>query len=73
MVRSGCRLSLLTVGGGGTERNGTPLLGSRASNPVDYLERALEVCRAGRTSVSVGRPRVRGMTPNGAGERVESA
>jgi hypothetical protein len=50
-----------------------PREGSRASNPVDYLERALEVCRAGRTSVSVGRPRVRGMTPNGAGERVESA
>jgi hypothetical protein len=50
-----------------------PRDGSRASNPVDYLERALEVCRAGRTSVSVGRPRVGSMTPNAAGERVESA
>lgn len=50
-----------------------PRDGSRAGNPVDYLERALEVCRAGRTLVSVGRPRVRNMTPNAGGERVESA
>lgn len=39
-----------------------PRDGSRATNPVDYLERALEVCRAGKTSVSVGRPRLRRLT-----------
>jgi hypothetical protein len=50
-----------------------PRDGARAANPVDYLERALEVCRAGRTLVSVGRPRVRSMTPSAGGERVESA
>lgn len=42
-----------------------PRDGSRAANPLDYLERALEVCRAGRTSVSVGRPRMRHLTPPG--------
>jgi hypothetical protein len=41
-----------------------PLDGPGAAEPLDYLERALEVCRAGRSSVSVGRPRVRRMTPS---------
>ena len=41
-----------------------PLDGPGASEPFEYLERALEVCRAGRSSVSVGRPRIRRMTPN---------
>ena len=40
-----------------------PRDGSRAGSPVDYLERALEVCRAGRTMVSVGRPRLSHLTP----------
>jgi len=50
-----------------------PVDGQRAADPLDYLERALEVCRAGRTSVSVGRPRVRPLTPQGREQRVESA
>jgi hypothetical protein len=41
-----------------------PLDDPGAGEPLEYLERALEVCRAGRTSVSVGRPRIRRMTPN---------
>jgi hypothetical protein len=41
-----------------------PLDGPGASEPFEYLERALEVCRAGRSSVSVGRPRLRHLTPN---------
>lgn len=41
-----------------------PLDGPGATEPFEYLERALEVCRAGRSSVSVGRPRIRRMTPN---------
>lgn len=40
-----------------------PLDGPGAAEPLQYLERALEVCRAGRSSVSVGRPRIRRMTP----------
>lgn len=47
--------------------------GTRTGNPVDYLERALEVCRAGRTSVSLGRPRVRSMAPNAGGEHLIGA
>jgi hypothetical protein len=50
-----------------------PVDGQRAADPLDYLERALEVCRAGRTSVSVGRPRVRPLTPQGREQQVESA
>jgi hypothetical protein len=50
-----------------------PVDGQRTADPLDYLERALEVCRAGRTSVSVGRPRVRPLTPEGREQRVESA
>jgi hypothetical protein len=41
-----------------------PLDGPGATEPFEYLERALEVCRAGRSSVSVGRPRLRHLTPN---------
>jgi hypothetical protein len=50
-----------------------PAEGQRGADPLDYLERALEVCRAGRTSVSVGRPRVRPLTPESREQRVESA
>ena len=39
-----------------------PLDGPPGVEPVEYLERSLEVCRAGRTSVSVGRPRLRRVT-----------
>jgi hypothetical protein len=57
-IRRQVRVALITF----------PMDGSRASNPVDYLERALEVCRASRTSVSVGRPRLRQITAAGSGD-----
>jgi hypothetical protein len=53
-IRRPVRVALITF----------PLDGPGASEPFEYLERALEVCRAGRSSVSVGRPRLRNMTPN---------
>jgi hypothetical protein len=53
-IRRPVRVALITF----------PLDGPGASEPFEYLERALEVCRAGRSSVSVGRPRIRRMTPN---------
>jgi hypothetical protein len=53
-IRRPVRVALITF----------PLDGPGASEPFEYLERALEVCRAGRSSVSVGRPRLRNLTPN---------
>jgi hypothetical protein len=53
-IRRPVRVALITF----------PLDGPGASEPFEYLERSLEVCRAGRSSVSVGRPRIRRMTPN---------
>jgi hypothetical protein len=53
-IRRQVRVALITF----------PLDGVGGAEPLEYLERALEVCRAGRVSVSVGRPRIRRMTPN---------
>ncbi|MBJ7599070.1 hypothetical protein [Candidatus Nephthysia bennettiae] len=53
-IRRPVRVALITF----------PLDGPGATEPFEYLERALEVCRAGRSSVSVGRPRLRHLTPN---------
>jgi hypothetical protein len=53
-IRRQVRVALITF----------PLDGAGDAEPLEYLERALEVCRAGRVSVSVGRPRIRRMTPN---------
>jgi hypothetical protein len=53
-IRRQVRVALITL----------PLDGAGDAEPLEYLERALEVCRAGRVSVSVGRPRIRRMTPN---------
>ena len=53
-IRRPVRVALITF----------PLDGPGSTEPLEYLERSLEVCRAGRSSVSVGRPRMRRMTPN---------